>query len=205
MTNVDETERARQLHHVDWSTLPQPEDDGGADHLRGSRVPSLDLTSSKGAMVNLAALSDLTVVFAYPRTGRPDQALPQGWDMIPGARGCTPQACAFRDIHDDLRQAGAQHVFGLSTQNSAYQKEAAERLHLPFPLLSDSELEFTAGLNLPTMQVEDWTLIRRITLIIRNGIIEKTFYPVFPPDESADMVLNWLNERSNHAQTDDAP
>lgn len=192
MTKRTETPPAQQLLSVDWSKLPRPEDDRGADHLGGKALPSIPLSATTGAPVDLSTLSGLTIVFAYPRTGRPDEALPDGWDLIPGARGCTPQACAFRDSCDDLKTAGARAVFGLSTQTTSYQQEAARRLHLPYPLLSDAKLELTKALKLPTMEVEDMVLLKRLTLIIRDGIVETVFYPVFPPDQSADAVLRWL-------------
>ena len=133
-----------------------------------------------------------TVVYAYPRTGQPGAALPTGWDDIPGARGCTPQSCAFRDHFADLKSADVSHVFGLSTQDNAYQTEAAERLHLPFPLLSDDKLALATALKLPTMQVEDMTLLKRMALVIDDARITHVFYPVFPPDRNASDVLAWL-------------
>ena len=135
------------------------------------------------------------MVFAYPRTGVPGQiSLVDDWDMIPGARGCTPQTCAFRDLHKVMIAAGAARVFGLSTQDPAYQREAAERLHLPFPLLSDEKLALTKALRLPTMQVAGMTLIKRLALVIDDGRISKVFYPVFPPDRNAGDVLAWLEQ-----------
>ena len=181
------------LQEVDWSALPAPEDDGGAAHLNGMAVPSLPLTDTSGEFVDISALQGKTIIFSYPMTGRPDVALPDNWDMIPGARGCTPQACAFRDTYSELRAAGITSVYGLSTQDTDYQREAAGRLHLPFPLLSDSDLKLTQALKLPTMEVQSMTLLKRLTLVVSDGVIEKTFYPVFPPDQSADMVMNWLN------------
>jgi peroxiredoxin len=173
--------------------LPIPIDDGACNHLRGMQLPSVPLMSTTGRMVDLAKISGRTVVYCYPRTGRPDKDSPQGWDEIPGARGCTPQSCAFRDHYQELRALGAE-VFGLSTQDSNYQKEAVERLHLPFPLLSDEKLIFTKAVNLPTFEVEAMTLIKRLTLIIRNGLVEHVFYPVFPPDKNADEVIGWLHK-----------
>jgi peroxiredoxin len=142
--------------------------------------------------VDLSSLPGRTVVYCYPRTGKPGQDLPRGWDEIPGARGCTPQSCSFRDHHAELRALGAR-VFGLSTQSTGYQREAAERLHLPFELLSDEGLAFAKGLDLPTFEVEGMTLIKRLTLIIDNGRIENVFYPVFPPGENAEEVVAWLS------------
>ena len=181
------------LHDVDWSALPAPKDDGGAAHLNGTAVPSLPLINTSGEFVDVSALQGKTVIFAYPMTGRPDVPLPDDWDMIPGARGCTPQACAFRDTYSDLQAAGITSVLGLSTQDTDYQREAAGRLHLPFPILSDSDLKLTQALKLPTMEVQSMTLLKRLTMIVSDGVVEKTFYPVFPPDQSANMVLNWLH------------
>ena len=171
--------------------LPVPVDDGACDHLTGLRLPDVSLSSTKGGQVVLSALTGLTVVYIYPMTGRPGTPLPDGWDHIPGARGCTPQACSFRDHHNDLKQISAE-VYGLSTQSTSYQLEAAERLNLPFALLSDEDLQFAKALRLPTMEVEGMTLIKRITLVCDNGSINKVFYPVFPPDQSADEVIEYL-------------
>ena len=173
--------------------LPIPIDDGACNHLPGMQLPSVPLTSTTGRVVDLAKISGRTVVYCYPRTGRPDKNPPQGWDEIPGARGCTPQSCAFRDYYQELQALGAE-VFGLSTQDSNYQREAVERLHLPFPLLSDEKLIFTKALNLPTFEVEAMTLIKRLTLIISNGLVEHVFYPVFPPDKNADEVIGLLRK-----------
>jgi peroxiredoxin len=142
--------------------------------------------------VDLSRLGGATVVYIYPRTGRPDQDVPTGWNEIPGARGCTPQSCAFRDHYEELKRAGATQVFGLSTQDTAYQREAVERLHLPFELLSDEKLAFARAFNLPTFEVDGMTLIKRVTLILRGGVIAKVFYPVFPPDRNASDVIAWL-------------
>ncbi|MGB5902225.1 MAG: peroxiredoxin [Xanthobacteraceae bacterium] len=178
---------------VDWSKIPAPQDDGAARHLIGAALPPVNLLATNDAMVTLAELSGRTVVFGYPRTGEPGKiALVDGWDMIPGARGCTPQTCAFRDLFADLKAAGAQHVFGLSTQSNAYQSEMAGRLHLPFPVLSDEALELTHALNLPTMEVAGLVMIKRLALIIDDGRITHVFYPVFPPDRNAGDVLAWL-------------
>lgn len=143
-------------------------------------------------MVDLARLSGRTVLYCYPRTGRPDQEPPQGWNEIPGARGCTPQSCAFRDHYRELQTLGAG-VFGLSAQDSDYQRETVERLHLPFELLSDERLEFVNGLQLPTFRVGSMMLIKRLTLILLDGAVEKVFYPVFPPDQNAAAVIDWLS------------
>ena len=178
----------------DWSSIPPPTDDGLANHLPGTTIPSCPLPATIGSLVDLSALRGRTVVYAYPRTGRPDLANPQGWDLIPGARGCTPQSCAFRDHFDELKTLGVKHVFGLSTQDTEYQREAAERLHLPFPLLSDRRLELTASLQLPTFSVEDMVLLKRLTLIIDDSFVTRVFYPVFPPDKNAAAVIAWLRE-----------
>jgi peroxiredoxin len=173
--------------------LPVPTDDGAADHLPGMRLPPIPLTSTGGETVDLSALSGRTVVYCYPMTGRPDTSLPPGWDEIPGARGCTPQSCSFRDHHAELRALGAR-VFGMSTQDTDYQREAAGRLHLPFALLSDEDLVFAGALDLPTFEVEGTVLLKRLTLVIDDGRIEKVFYPVFPPDKSAEEVVEWLQD-----------
>ena len=185
----------RSLLEVDWSKIPAPTDDGGAAHLPGGMIPPLSLRATDDTMVTLSALPGRTVVFAYPRTGEPGKiALVDDWDMIPGARGCTPQTCAFRDLFAELKAAGAEHVFGLSTQDNAYQTEMASRLHLPFPVLSDENLQLTHALGLPTMDVVGLTLIKRLTLIIDDGRITHVFYPVFPPDRNAAEVLAWLKD-----------
>jgi peroxiredoxin len=173
--------------------IPAPADDGAADHLPGMRLPSVPLNSTSGDPVDLSSLSGKTVVYCYPMTGRPGGELPQGWDEIPGARGCTPQSCSFRDHHSELRDLGAR-VFGLSTQSTGYQREAAGRLQLPFELLSDENLTFAVALGLPTFEADGMTLLKRLTLIIEGGKIEKVFYPVFPPDKNAEEVLAWLRQ-----------
>lgn len=175
--------------------LPEPIDDGACRHLPGLQLPSVPLLSTTGSLVDLASLSGRTVVYSYPRTGRPGEALPEGWDLIPGARGCTPQSCAFRDHYQELRQKGVTFVFGLSTQTSADQQEAANRLHLPFALLSDAAFAFTQALHFPTFEIAGMTLLKRFTLIIDQGTILKVFYPVFPPDQNATNVLAWLAEQ----------
>ena len=182
------------LTQVDWSKIPPPEDDGGTAHLSGMAVPDLLLASTDGNQINLSQLDGLTLVYAYPRTGRPDQALPDGWDMIPGARGCTPQSCAFRDHAEEIRQLGVSNLFGLSTQETGYQKEAADRMHLPFALLSDAGLRLTQAMSLPTLDVDGMTLIKRLTMILQDGVVKKVFYPVFPPDKNAGDVIAWLRK-----------
>jgi len=179
------------------SDLPVPEDDGAADHLWGMRLPSVPLPATDGRTVELAALPGTVVVYLYPRTGEPGKPLPEGWDAIPGARGCTPQSCAFRDHHAELHALGAA-VFGLSSQTTTYQTEAATRLHLPFALLSDADLRFATALRLPTFTVAGMTLFKRLTLIVEDGVIAQVFYPVFPPDRNAGDVLAWLRERAAH-------
>ena len=172
--------------------LPEPADDGACDHLPGTSLPSLALLATDGSVVELAALGGRTIVYAYPRTGRPGEAsLVEDWDLIPGARGCTPEACGFRDHHDELAALGAR-VFGLSTQDSGYQAEFAARLALPFPVLSDERLELTRALRLPTFEVAGETLIKRLTMVVLDGTVEHVFYPVFPPDRHAAEVLAWL-------------
>ena len=184
----------KDLLNVDWSVIPAPVDDGAAAHLKGAIIPSVTLQATDGRAVDLAALKGRVVVFAYPRTGEPGKpSLVDDWDMIPGARGCTPQTCSFRDLFADLRAAGANHVYGLSTQDSAYQREMAERLHLPFAVLSDEKLTLTR-LDLPTMQVAGMTLIKRLALIIDDARIAHVLYPVFPPDRNGPDVLAWLKD-----------
>jgi len=174
--------------------LPVPEDDGACAHLPGAEVPSVALTATDGETYDLASVSGRTVVYAYPWTGRPGEPLLiENWDLIPGARGCTPETCGFRDHHVEIQAAGAQ-VFGLSTQDSNYQRELAERLDLPFPILSDADLTLAGALGLPTFEVSGRTLIKRLTLVVDSGQIEHSFYPVFPPDRHASEVLAWLNE-----------
>ena len=172
--------------------LPTPINDGGARHLAGSRIPSIALAATDGARVDLSQLTGRTVVYAYPRTGEPGKALPDGWDEIPGARGCTPQSCGFRDHFAELKELGVDRLFGLSTQSTAYQREVVERLHLPFAILSDERMELTRALQLPTFETSGMTLLKRLTLIINDGVITHVFYPVFPPDQSAADVIAWL-------------
>lgn len=173
------------------ANLPVPVDDGSCRHLPGRVLPEVALAATSGASVFLCHRPGRTVVYAYPMTGRPGVPLPAGWDEIPGARGCTPQSCAFRDHYDDLRSLGVA-VFGLSTQASDYQQEVRDRLHLPFDLLSDANQAFTDALALPTLSVDGRRLLRRFTLVCRDGIIEHVFYPVFPPDRHAAEVITWL-------------
>ena len=182
---------ATSVDAPDWSTIPAPKDDGAAAHLFGMRVPSVPLPATDGTTVDLSSLRGTVVVYAYPRTGIPGIENPPGWDLIPGARGCTPQTCEFRDHHRDLTSLGAE-VFGLSTQTTEYQREMVERLHVPFEVLSDCEFRLCEALRLPTFEADGMRLVKRLTLVIRDGVIETVFYPVFPPNESAGQVINWL-------------
>ncbi|MEQ1650113.1 MAG: peroxiredoxin [Hyphomicrobiaceae bacterium] len=187
--------QSNNLHVVDWSKIPEPIDDGGTRHLMDLRVPSISLVATSGATVDLAAVAGRVVVYAYPRTGVPGQiGLVDDWDMIPGARGCTPQSCAFRDHFSDLKLAGADAVFGLSTQDADYQREMVERLHLPFPVLSDAALALVQAMRLPTLGVGGQTLIKRLAWVQDAGVIKRVFYPVFPPDQNAADVLAWLKD-----------
>jgi len=172
--------------------IPAPQDDGAADHLTGTTLPDLALPATSGGPVNLSKLAGRIVLYIYPRTGVPGVDLPPGWNDIPGARGCTPQSCAFRDHHAELKALGVAQVFGLSTQDTAYQQEAATRLHLPFAILSDEKLAFTKALRLSTFTVAGMTLLKRMALVIDNGKIVKVFYPVFPPDKNAEEVIAWI-------------
>jgi peroxiredoxin len=172
--------------------LPRPVDDGAADHLPGRRLQSIALPATSGQPIDLSVLTGRTVVYAYPRTGEPGaDPLVAGWDDIPGARGCTPEACAFRDHQAELLAAGAR-VVGVSTQTPAYQAEAASRLHLNYPLVSDADLRLTRELALPTFEAAGEVLLRRLTLLVRDGVVEHVWYPVFPPDSHAQEVLSWL-------------
>ena len=174
--------------------IPAPEDDGGARHLPGMKVDDLALPATSGAAVNLARLAGRTVLYIYPRTGVPGVDLPPGWNDIPGARGCTPQSCGFRDHFAELKGLGVSHLFGLSTQDTDYQREAAERLHLPFAILSDAALSFTRAMRLPTFTVAGMTLLKRMALVLDEGVIANVFYPVFPPDRNAAEVVAWLRD-----------
>jgi peroxiredoxin len=171
--------------------LPVPEDDGAADHLLNAVVPAIALKATTGEIIRVDELRGRTILFCYPRTGRPDEELPPGWDAIRGARGCTPETCGFRDAHSQFADAGAR-VIALSTQSTDYQRELADRLGLPFPVLSDEDLEFTNALRLPTFETSGMTLLKRITLVIDDGRITSVFYPVFPPDTHAAEVLDEL-------------
>lgn len=179
------------------SDLPVPGDDGMASHLPGLPVAKVSLPSTWGQRIDLSALAGRSVLYCYPRTGRPDEEPPDGWNLIPGARGCTPQSCAFRDHYRELESLDAR-VFGLSSQDTDYQREAAERLHLPFPLLSDEQLAFASAMRLPLFEAGSMRLLKRLTLIIRDGTVEYVFYPVFPPDRNAEQVLDWLRIHREH-------
>jgi peroxiredoxin len=172
--------------------LPVPIDDGACNHLTGMTIPSIPLPSTKGRMVDLVKVAaPRIIVYAYPQTGTPDKDPPPGWDAIPGARGCTPETCAFRDHHKELKALGAE-VFGLSTQTTEYQQEMVARLHVPFEVLSDADFKLTHALRLPTFDIAGFTLIKRLTLVLRGSRIEKVFYPIFPPDRHAQEVKSWL-------------
>lgn len=192
----------RQSATADYTTLPDglpvPEDDGAADHLPGRSMPGLELPTSDGGSVRLNTLgAGRTVVYLYPLTGRPGVDLPEGWDSIPGARGCTTEACAFRDHFTELRAAGAQRVFGMSSQDAAYQAEVVARLRLPFPMISDETFAFGDALRLPTFAAQGHErLYARLTLVVRDGAVEHVFYPIFPPNEHARQVLAWLREHA---------
>ncbi|MFD8909908.1 MerR family transcriptional regulator [Streptomyces sp. NPDC059575] len=183
--------------------LPVPPDDGAADHLPGARMPSLALPDTADGTVRLDGLGldglglgpGRTVIYVYPLTGRPGTDLPEGWNSIPGARGCTVESCGFRDHFEDLREAGAERVYGLSSQDTGYQREVVERLRLPFPMLSDPGFALAGALGLPTFEAAGKRLYKRLTLIVRAGVVEHVFYPVFPPGEHAGRVLEWLRER----------
>lgn len=186
--------RSDNLHALP-DELPVPQNDGACDHLPGARLPPIALQATSGESVALSeAGTPWVVIYCYPRTGKPDHEPlggTQAWNAIPGARGCTPQSCAYRDHHAELHALGAT-VYGLSTQDTEYQREAVERLHLPFPLLSDARLAFAGALRLPTFVAAGQELIRRLTLIARDGRIEKVFYPVYPADSDAEHVMAWL-------------
>jgi peroxiredoxin len=171
--------------------LPIPLDDGACNHLIEASLPSMALHSTQGRQIDLSVIPGYIVLYCYPMTGQPGVPLPNGWEQIPGARGCTPQSCTFRDRHRELSEIGAQ-VFGLSTQSTEYQLEVVNRLHLPFELLSDRDLDFTKALKLPMFEIDKKQLIKRVTLIANAGKIVKVFYPVFPPDENANEVIDWL-------------
>ena len=172
--------------------LPIPQDDGATAHLTGRTLPDIALAATDGTPVNLSKLAGRSVVYVYPRTGEPGKPSPDGWDAIPGARGCTPQSCGFRDHFGELQNLGVARVYGLSTQTTDYQREVAERLHLPFTILSDAAFKLTDALDLPTFDAGDMRLLKRMAWVIDDGVITKVFYPVFPPDKNAEEVVAWL-------------
>jgi peroxiredoxin len=171
--------------------LPVPLDDGAADHLKGLMLPQISLQSTQGKDITIGGIAGRVVIYCYPMTGQPGVALPDGWDEIPGARGCTPQNCAFRDHYQDLKALGAE-VIGLSVQSTEYQREMAESLHLPFPVVSDINYQFQKALNLPTFVTAGMTLLKRVTLIANAGVIEAVHYPIFPSNSDAEWVINYL-------------
>ena len=173
-----------------------PEDDGACDHLKGMEFPSVSLSSTAGNNLDPSSLSGLTIIFCYPRTGAPGEVISDDWNSIPGARGCTPQACSFRDASDEFLQHGVSHIFGISTQDTPYQLELKERTHLPYQLLSDENLELIKSLKLPTMEWKGKTLIKRLALAVEDGTIVQVWYPVFPSDKNAEEVLKWLKSRT---------
>lgn len=194
----------KNLLEVDWSTIPAPINDGATNHLIGRALPNIQLPSTNQRVIDLSTLKGRVVVYAYPRTGRPGTPSLEGWDMIPGAKGCTPQSCSFRDHFIELTQLGVSHVFGFSTQDTAYQAEVVERLHLPFPILSDEKFTLANALNFPTFEASGVKLLKRFTMIIQDGTIEHVLYPVFPPDNDAENVINWLKAHPNlHPEHED--
>jgi peroxiredoxin len=185
------------------AVAPRPHDDAACRHLTGARLPAMTLPSTDGDGIDLSCTSGRVVLFVYPRTSRPGEPPPDGWDSIPGARGCTAQSCAFRDHFTELRSLDVAEVYGLSTQDSAYQRELVGRLHLPFPVLSDAGLRFTTALRLPTFTASGLVLLKRVTFVINDGVIRHVFYPVFPPERNAEQVIEWLrHERSIHGRQD---
>ena len=175
------------------ANLPVPEDDGACNHLESMRFPSLELISTSGNKIDIGSIPGLVVVYFYPLIGRPDSPPMLGWNEIPGARGCTPQSCAFRDLHDQFTQLGVS-IYGASSQPHEEQVEASNRLHIPFELVSDASFALVSALRLPTFEYNSLTLVKRLTLILEDGVIKKVFYPVFPPNENAADVLAWFKE-----------
>lgn len=174
--------------------LPIPQDDGSTDHLQGMRLPKLSLRATNGQLIEIGGVKGRLVIYCYPMTGQPNVALPDGWDQIPGARGCTPQSCAFRDHYQELQALGAE-VMGLSVQTTDYQQEMVDRLHLPFPVVSDANYEFQKALDMPTFIAAGMTLLKRVTLIANHGVIEAVHYPIFPSDSDAAWVVDYLKKR----------
>jgi peroxiredoxin len=174
--------------------LPVPEDDGACDHLLGKMLPQLTLESSRGPVSMRALSMDRLVLYIYPRTGQPGQPAGPEWDAIPGARGCTPQSCAFRDHAADLAELGAD-LAGLSAQPLEEQVEFAERNHIPYPVIADPERKLGAALGLPTFDFDGMTLYKRVTLVVEACAVAQVFYPVFPPNQNAADVVAWLGSR----------
>jgi len=185
----------KSLINVDWSKIPAPKGEENLGHLDNYIIKPIKLKSTADKLVDLSNMRGLTIIYIYPMTGQPDKPLPNNWDNIPGARGCTPQSCSFRDNFNQLKRLNVDTIFGLSTQTTDYQKEMAKRLHLPYEVLSDEKLEFANQLKLPIFEVEDMKLIKRITLILSNNKIIKYFYPVFPPDENVNSVIKFLGNK----------
>ena len=181
--------------NVDWSKIPEPKLDFNLEHLNQLIIPDLKLNSTDDTIVSLSNLKGITVIYVYPMTGVPGKELPEGWDEIPGARGCTPQSCSFRDNFSKLKKLGVNNIFGLSTQSTEYQKELATRLHLPYPILSDEKLEFSKKLKLPMFKVLKMNLLKRITLILKDNKIIKYFYPIFPPTKNIEDVINFFSKK----------
>jgi peroxiredoxin len=176
--------------------LPIPQDDGSTDHLKGLRLPNVSLKATNGTTINFGDIFSRLIIYCYPMTGQPNVALPDGWDQIPGARGCTPQSCSFRDHYQELQALGAE-VVGLSVQTTEYQKEMVDRLHLPFPVVSDSDYQFQKALNMPTFVAAGMTLLKRVTLIANHGVIEAVHYPIFPSDSDPGWVIDYLKRHPN--------
>ena len=171
--------------------LPEPVDDGAANHLKGMQLPSISMPSTSGQLIKLDTIQGWLVIYCYPMTGVPGVPLPANWDQIPGARGCTPQSNAYKEVHPQLRAMGVE-IFGLSTQTTAYQQELAERLQLPFAILSDHQLEFQQALKLPTFESAQNTLLKRLTMIAKDGVVQAVHYPVFPSHADAAWTLAYL-------------
>jgi peroxiredoxin len=174
--------------------LPIPIEDGATNHLIGMMLPNISLKSTRGYSINLRGIRGNVVIYCYPMTGQPNVPLPEGWDQIPGARGCTPQSCSFRDHYQELQALGAE-VIGLSVQTSDYQKEMTGRLHLPFPVLSDSNYEFQNAMNMPTFVAAGMILLKRVTLVATNGVIKAVHYPIFPSDSDPAWAIDYLKRQ----------
>jgi peroxiredoxin len=176
--------------------LPVPQDDGSTNHLKGMRLPNISLNATNGKAVNLGDIKGKLVIYCYPMTGQPNVDLPDGWDQIPGARGCTPQSCSFRDHYQELQSLGAE-VIGLSVQTTEYQKEMVDRLHLPFPVVSDANYQFQKALNMPAFVTAGMTLLKRVTLIANHGVIVAVHYPIFPSDSDPPWVIDYLKNHQD--------